>query len=261
MDHATVHIGASGFSYADWVGPFYPPGTRKTDFLGYYAQHFGTLEINYTYYRLPTPSTMKRLIEKSGGGLRFSVKLTDLFTHRRQYLQSDVVAFARAMEPLAEAGVLGCLLAQFPHSFKPTRPEWKFLKELLRQFQSFPIVTEFRHAAWVEPAFFDWLREHQIGFCCVDEPRLPGLLPPLDTVTSPIGYVRFHGRNNDKWWKHDRPEERYDYRYSTEELREWLPRLNNMTAGSEELYVFFNNHFEGKAIDNAQELLKMLAAD
>ncbi len=260
MDLAKVHLGASGFSYVDWVGPFYPAGTRKGDFLGYYAQHFSALEINYTYYRLPTAATMARLIEKSEGKVRFAVKLTDLFTHHRNYSKKDVLAFANAMEPLAEAGQLGCLLAQFPYSFKPTRPEWAYLKELLLQFQSFPMVTEFRQSDWVKPAFFDWLQEHKIGFCCVDEPHLPGLLPPLDIVTSPIAYVRFHGRNNEKWWKHDRPEERYDYRYPSEELREWLPRLRNMAANSEELYIFFNNHFEGKAIDNALELLKILAA-
>ncbi len=258
MELTAVHLGASGFSYADWVGPFYPPGTKKEEFLAYYSQQFGALEINYTYYRLPTPDTMTRLLEKSGGRLRFAVKLTDLFTHGRRYEPADVIAFCKAMEPLAEAGVLGCLLAQFPHSFKPTRTQWAYLKELMAQFKAFPLVTEFRHSAWIKESFFEWLRERQIGFCCVDEPRLPGLLPPMDTVTSPVGYVRFHGRNEAKWWTHQRPEERYDYRYSARELAQWLPRLQKMTTEAEELYVFFNNHFEGKATDNARELLAML---
>lgn len=261
MDLTAAHVGASGFSYVDWVGPFYPAGTRKGQFLEYYAEQFNALEINYTYYRLPTAGTMARLVEKSAGKLRFAVKLTDLFTHGRRYTPADVIAFGNAMEPLAEAGVLGCLLAQFPNSFRPTRPAWRYLKELVAQFKSFPLVTEFRHSTWVNDAFFDWLSEKEIGLCCVDEPRLPGLLPPLDTVTSPIGYVRFHGRNEAKWWQHDRPEERYDYRYREEELQEWVPRLQQMATKAEELYIFFNNHFEGKAPDNARELLAMLGAD
>ncbi len=261
MPLSAIHIGASGFSYADWVGPFYPPGTRRGDFLSYYAQHFQALEINYTYYRMPTAATMNQILEKAGKQMRFSVKLTDLFTHRRCFLRQDVLDFAAAMAPLAEAGQLTCLLAQFPSSFQPTRANWTIFKQLLEQFSAFPMVVEFRRAEWATTRLFDWLARAQVGYACVDEPALPGLLPPQDLVTSPLGYVRFHGRNGDKWWRHERAEERYDYRYSSEELREWLPRLRRMATQSEELLVFFNNHFEGKALDNAQELKRLLALE
>ncbi len=259
MLSSAINIGASGFSYGDWVGPFYPPGTRKGDFLAYYAQHFQALEINYTYYRMPTPATMARLLEKAGKQMRFSVKLNDVFTHRRSYGSQDVLDFAMAMEPLAKAGQLGCLLVQFPYSFRPTRPNWTTFKRLIEQFGTFPLVVEFRRADWATKRLFDWLARAQVGYVCVDEPPLPGLLPPHDMVTSPLGYVRFHGRNSDKWWQHERAEERYDYRYSSEELLEWLPRLRRMAEQSEEIMVFFNNHFEGKALENAQELMRLLA--
>lgn len=261
MGEPAIHIGASGFSYADWVGPFYPARTRKEDFLRYYATHFSALEVNYTYYRMPTRKTMQRLLEKAGDQMRFAVKLTDLFTHKRTYQSSDVVAFGEAVEPLADAGQLGCLLAQFPYSLKTTRPNWAYFKSLVTQFAAFPLVVEFRKADWATEKLFDWLRNANVGYACVDEPQLPGLLPPHDEVTSSIGYVRFHGRNAAKWWEHDRPEERYDYRYSSEELREWLPRLRRMTEESEELFVFFNNHFEGKALDNAQQMMQLLGIE
>ncbi len=256
---ATIHIGTSGFSYGDWVGPVYPAGTKKTDFLALYAERFHALEVNYTYYRMPTAETMRRLVDKSHGGVRMAVKLTDLFTHKREYGPADVVAFGEAMEPLADSGILGCLLAQFPYSFKPSVEARAWLEALFDQFTAFPLVVEMRHHRWADDRFFDFLRQRRVGFCCVDEPRLPGLLPPLDVVTSPVAYVRFHGRNEAKWWEHDRPEERYDYLYPSEELREWLPRLRRMAEHSQELFVFFNNHFEGKAVQNAEQLLALLS--
>jgi len=215
--------------------------------------------VNYTYYRMPTRATMTSLLDKSEGRLRFAVKLTDVFTHKRTAGTREADEFRAAVEPLAEAGKLGCLLAQFPYSFKATRKSLRHLTRLAADFQDLPLVVEVRNRDWVCGDFFAYLKEHSLGFCCVDEPDLKGLLPPLDMVTSPVGYVRFHGRNREKWWRHDRPEERYDYRYGSEELREWVPRLRRMEGQCQELFVFFNNHFEGKAVQNASDLLDMLA--
>ena len=253
-----IYVGTSGFSYQDWVGPVYPAGTRSSDFLGLYSQRFNALEINYTYYRVPTQKTMLSLAEKSRGVIRMAVKLTDIFTHKRSSTEDDSKRFEEAMAPLQEAGLLGCLLAQFPFSFKPDRTNSRYLAKLRERFASFPLVVEVRNQGWMVDRLFPFLQNRDIGFCNVDEPRLPGLLPPTGHVTSELGYVRFHGRNSDKWWNHDRPEERYDYRYSAAELEEWIPRLRHMQQSCQDLFVFFNNHFTGKAVDNASEMVELL---
>ncbi|MBM4355209.1 MAG: DUF72 domain-containing protein [Deltaproteobacteria bacterium] len=253
-----VFVGTSGYSYPDWVGPVYPPGMPKTDFLTHYAERFDAVEINFTYYRMPTRATLSAMAEKAGGRIRFAVKLTDVFTHARTAGEAEVVEFLRAVEALADRDVLGCLLAQFPWSFRPSDEAREHLRRLAADFAAHPLVVEVRNRAWVSMDFFSFLREIGAGFCCVDEPPLKGLLPPLEVVTSPVAYLRFHGRNAAKWWQHERPEERYDYRYSRDELAPWIPRIRRMQKNAAEVYAFFNNHFEGKAVANATDLLEML---
>jgi len=259
MHGAELYVGTSGFSYQDWLGHFYPEGTKKADFLAYYSGHFKALEVNYTYYRLPTRRTMASLVEKSGGSVRFSVKLTNVFTHERTGGKAEAKQFVDAVEPMADTGVLGCLLAQFPYSFKPSADNYACIARLHDWFEPNPLAVEVRNRGWVSERFFEFLKETGIGFCCVDEPRLPGLLPDLKVVTSDIGYVRFHGRNRAKWWQHDRPEERYDYLYSEAELSSWVSGLLRMSGVCRELFVFFNNHFEGKAVANAVQMRELLA--
>jgi uncharacterized protein YecE (DUF72 family) len=121
-----------------------------------------------------------------------------------------------------------------------------------------PLVVEVRNARWISQATFDLLRESRLAFCNVDAPRLEGLLPPLGVVTAAPGYVRFHGRNAAKWWEHEHAYERYDYKYADGELREWLPRLAGMKKRAEKTHVFFNNHFNGQAIDGARALRRLL---
>jgi uncharacterized protein YecE (DUF72 family) len=254
-----IYIGTSGFSYADWDGHFYPEGTKKADYLLHYSKFFRTVEINYSYYTLPTAKSMALMLDKSNGTVRFAVKLTRVFTHERTGGPQEVSRFLAAVEPLARAGVLGCLLAQFPGSFRPTAEAGRQIEQVASWFGEHPLVVEVRHASWGHPRFFEFLRERGVGFCCVDEPQLPGLLPPTEHVTSPTAYVRFHGRNAAKWWRHERPEERYDYLYSEAELAEWVPRIRRMAAAARETFVFFNNHFEGKAVANAVTLAEMLS--
>jgi len=256
--HGGIFIGTSGYSYQDWVGPVYPPGTPKTDFLNLYADRFNAVEVNYTYYRMPTRATLSAMADKAGGRVRFAVKLTDVFTHARSASEAEVVEFLRAVEPLADRGVLGCLLAQFPWSFRPSAEAIGHLRALAVRFAGHRLVIEVRNREWVSMDFFSLLKEVGAGFCCVDEPQIQGLLPPLEVVTSPVAYLRFHGRNAAKWWTHERPEERYDYRYSPEELAPWIPRIRRMQENAAETYVFFNNHFEGKAVANAEGLIRML---
>ncbi len=252
-------VGTSGFSYDDWVGPVYAPGTPKAKMLEQYPERLGGLEINYTYYRMPTARSMESLAERSRGRLRFAVKLTDLFTHKRTATEDDVAAFRDAMTPLEARDSLGCLLAQFPYSFKASKRNLRYLEAVLDAFRPLPVVVELRHARWLHPGLFSFLRDRGAGFCNVDEPRLEGLLPPTARATSPVGYVRFHGRNAEKWWEHEEGWQRYDYLYTRAELEEWVPRIRQIMEETETLFVFYNNHFRGKSVENAIDLLDLLA--
>ncbi|MCX6007860.1 MAG: DUF72 domain-containing protein, partial [Chloroflexi bacterium] len=103
-----------------------------------------------------------------------------------------------------------------------------------------------------------WMRDNNIGFCCVDEPQLPRLLPPSAEVTGDIGYIRFHGRNETKWWNHEHAWERYDYTYKPEELEEWLPRIAQISRVAGKTFIFANNHWKSQAVDTIRQVRSML---
>jgi len=254
-----IYIGTSGYSYQDWVGPVYPPGTKKSDFLNVYKDLFEACELNFSYYRIPSARTMQGILKKSDGKVTFTVKASKEMTHERKDPTPAARAFLEGVRPLCEAGKLGCVLAQFPHSFHRGPKQEKFVEELTKMLESLPVVVEFRGRDWIRKETFEWLKSLGAGFCCVDEPRLKGLIPPSNEVTSDIGYVRFHGRNADKWWKHDQAWERYDYLYSEEELQEWVPRIQNMAQKADKLFIFANNHYQGKAVTNAKNLQDLLS--
>jgi uncharacterized protein YecE (DUF72 family) len=149
------------------------------------------------------------------------------------------------------------VLAQFPQSFHQTEENRGYLKRLADRFGP-PFVVELRHADWASPPLLDWLGRIGAGFCCVDEPDLKGLMPPVADATAKPGYVRFHGRNAQKWYVHDRAEERYDYRYDDRELGAWVPKILELERKAGDVLVFFNNHFQGKAVDAAKALERLL---
>jgi uncharacterized protein YecE (DUF72 family) len=134
------------------------------------------------------------------------------------------------------------------------------LRYIRDQWPDLTIVTEFRHREWVEDeATFELLEDEEMSFVCVDEPSFKGLVPPSVRATSTTGYVRFHGRNYQKWWHHDKPEERYDYLYSEDELEEWIPRLLRLESRTEKTYVSMNNHRRGQATVNGRMLPELLS--
>jgi uncharacterized protein YecE (DUF72 family) len=253
-----LYLGTSGFSYDDWIGEFYPPGMPKREWLVYYAREFDTCEVNSTYYAVPRPSTLKAMSDKTGDGFQFVIKANQNMTHRREDNADVFESFRRVLEPIMADGKLGCVLAQFPNSFKPERGNWEYLRLFRERMSELPVVVEFRNAAWLSDEALDWLRHLRLGFCCVDEPRLPNLLPPVAEVTSDIGYVRFHGRNRAKWWRHDHAWERYDYTYSPEELAEWLPRIRKIEGMTGKTFVFANNHWHAQAVGTVRQLRAML---
>jgi uncharacterized protein YecE (DUF72 family) len=255
-----IHVGTSGYSYDDWVGPYYPPGTRKPAFLDFYARDFDCCEVNYTYYTMPAARTLAAMLAKTPKGFLFAIKAHSSMTHEReQGTPATFAAYRTALQPLIEAGRLACILGQFPPSFKPTPDAFDYLRHLREQLADLPLVIEFRHVTWATDEVFAFLREHQMGYCCVDEPRLQSLMPPVAVATSDIGYVRFHGRNYEKWWHHDEAWERHNYLYTETELAEWLPRVRGLAdEGARVTYVFFNNHYQAQAAINAQQFRRML---
>ena len=198
------------------------------------------------------------MVEKTGDGFLFLVKANQEMTHQRQHDNKVFATFGQILKPFIDSGKLGCVLAQFPYSFGFSRQNWDYLKLFREGLRDLPVVVEFRNAGWLKSEVFDWLRGCSFGFCCVDEPQLPKLLPPLAEVTSNIGYVRFHGRNAAKWWQHEHAYERYDYSYSVEELEGWLPKISKLNSMAEKTFIFANNHWRGQAVTTIRQLRLML---
>jgi len=253
-----LYLGTSGFSYSDWVGFFYPKGIQRRDWLSFYAREFNALELNSTYYAIPRLSVLESMIHKTGEGFMFAVKANQEMTHQRQPDNGVFEAFVDMLKPFTDAGKLGCVLAQFPFSFGADHQNAAYLQLFREKLKDLPVVVEFRNVQWLKPEVFDWLRKHNLGFCCVDEPQLPNLLPPVAEVTTNVAYVRFHGRNTAKWWQHEHAYERYDYTYSVDELKEWVPRINKLNALAEKTFVFANNHWRSQAVSTIRQIRMML---
>jgi uncharacterized protein YecE (DUF72 family) len=278
-DERRILIGTSGYSFADWVGPFYPAGMRSGDFLAFYSERFEAVEVNSTYYRIPHPRVLEQMERKTPPGFHFVVKLNQAMTHQGSRDPALYRDFLSVLEPLKRAGKYDGVLAQFPWGFKRTDANRRHLDALRGLLPGEPLFVEFRHDSWLTPHLEPSLRSHGIGFCAVDEPRLKGLLPPVTMLTTEDAYVRFHGRNAKNWWggSGDRPSQqgdlsdavrpggtrasgdRYDYDYSEAELKEWLGRIAGLAQQARRTYLFFNNCHAGQAARNAklmQELLR-----
>lgn len=254
-----LRIGTSGYSYADWKGPFYPSDLPQRDFLPYYATHFDACEINFSYYRMPTAKTLASMVERTDGRVQFAIKATRTLTHEPAAdLATEAATFRTALAPFVDARVLGGVLLGFPGGLRPSPGSWDRIRRLLDALAPLPRVVEFRHRSWLSEATFDRLRDQGAAFCCVDEPALPSLIPPVAVVTAEPAYVRFHGRNRDKWFGHEAAHERYNYDYSDDELAEWVPRIERLAKRSTQTLVFFNNHFQARAVSAANRLREML---
>ncbi len=233
----------------------------KKDMLDYYARRFKTTEINSSYYAIPGAASFAGMARKTPDDFEFVVKAHKDMTHGEELQPEIFDIFRGATQPLREAGKFGCMLAQFPWSFRHNDENVGKLRQFREMVGDLPTVIEFRNAEWVSDETFGLLRELDFGFCSVDEPHLKGLMPPVAAATSNIGYVRFHGRNAKKWWQHDQPHERYDYLYSEEELQPWVPKVRDIEADTSKTYVFFNNHYRGKSAQNAQMFAKLLGLE
>jgi uncharacterized protein YecE (DUF72 family) len=172
-----------------------------------------------------------------------------------------VEAARAAPDRLQREGRLGAALLQFPWSFKRTDENEEWLRLLFRAFAGLPLVLEVRHASWGEPEFLAELDEAGVGIVNVDQPRFRNTLRPRAAVTSPVAYVRVHGRNWKDWFRKGADRDaRYDYLYSADELRPWAERIREMAASARapDVYVVTNNHFRGQAPANAKMLEAMV---
>jgi uncharacterized protein YecE (DUF72 family) len=255
--HIEIRVGTSGYSYEDWRNVFYPPQMPKSRFLEFYAQYFNAVEINSTYYAVPSPFTVERLVQKTPSEFCFVVKAHQEITHKRQEYLPVATKMLEALQPMIEARKFHGILAQFPYSFKNTEANRRYLLQLREVFGNFPLFVEFRHISWARKPLYAFLKENQIGYVNVDEPALQGLLPPQAVATTPFAYVRFHGRNAEHWWDGD-VVSRYDYEYTEAELKEWLPNIAQLVQNSRRTYLFFNNHPKAQAIRNARQMLALL---
>ena len=253
-----IFVGTSGYSYEDWRGCFYPKDLPKSKFLDFYLEQFCASEINFTYYRIPDESIFSKIASKSINhpNAKFCIKATSIFTHERKWTEKECNTFLKGISPLEDK--IGCLLFQFPHSFHLSEESINYLEKLKTIFSTHRLAFEFRAQEWTNEEVLDFMKRNNIGFVCVDEPRIKGLMKDTVLSTSDLGYIRFHGRNAEKWYNNRKPEERYDYLYSEEELSEWIPKIKILSENSKTVFIFFNNHPKGKAVENAKKTIEML---
>ncbi len=263
MTHAALKywIGPCGWSYPDWEGVVYPlRKPRGFRHLAYLARYFNAIEVNSSFYRIPTADMTRGWPALVPADFRFAFKLTQSFTHQRSQppAASDAAAFTEGTRPIHEAGMLGPLLLQFPWSFRYTPENVDWLRRLAELFPDFARFVEVRHRSWAEPEALAAVQAVG-GFCNIDQPRLRECLRPSTHVFGNAAYVRLHGRNAKAWFRRDQPRyERYNYLYSEDELRDWVRRLNEIAQDAHEVYVFANNHYRGQAPANALELRSFL---
>ncbi|MCL2879304.1 MAG: DUF72 domain-containing protein [Treponema sp.] len=256
----TILTGTCGYSYREWAGPFYPDGTKPEDYLRYYSGFFSTLELDYTYYSMPTARQLEGMLVSGGPELTFSVKATDTLTHKvdPRAWQDQAKTYIDALGPMREAGRLEAVLFQFPYSFHYEPENRKYLDSLLGEFSGIPCAVEFRNADWSNNRVIEGLKERGAAYVSTDLPELKGLPPVLDISTSSLAYFRLHGRNAGAWWGSD-SRARYDYLYSDEELKYAADRVQRLAAKASRVLVYFNNHARAQAVRNALMLKKLLA--
>jgi uncharacterized protein YecE (DUF72 family) len=271
-----IRVGTSGWSYPSgagtWNGVFYPaPRPRGFDELAYYAEHFDTVEVNSSFYRMPEPGMTSRWAQRTPASFLFAIKLYQKFTHPDMYLaradaadwdlsRSDVDLFRAGVAPLADAGRLAAVLAQFPPSFHADPDTRAYLAWLLRGLHGYSVAVELRHRSWSDDAADTraLLQEYGAAWTLIDEPKFRSSIHQIDRLTlagpAPIAYIRLHGRNAAAWWEHATADDRYNYLYSRDELHPFAEAASEAAATGKRVLVYFNNHFSAKAVANAAVL-------
>ena len=283
-------IGTSGYDYPEWKGVFYPENLKRKDFLIFYATQFNALELNNTFYNMPTAERLMSFYERSEGKLSFSVKANRLLTHEiGADWQVAAKDFKEALKPLNEKERLSAVLFQLPESFHYTNDNRIYLAKLIAEFEGFPVMVEFRHKEWIRDSVFEGLEKRKAGIVFCDMPQLKNLPDGTVMGTPFIGenaYIRLHGRNEGAWYAHapkvqtsitfahangakatytvgETPNgsARYCYDYSDEELAQFIPIIKAAGREGKKVQVYFNNHPNGSGAKNAISLKKMIEKD
>ena len=264
---ALVRVGPAGWSYPDWSGYVYPTH-RSKDFheATYLAGFFDTIEINTSFYQPLRPDHAASWVDRvsANPAFLFTAKLWQRFTHDPSASAEDERAVRAGFDVLRDAEKLGAVLLQFPFSFHCTPETVSYLTSVLKRFADYPLVVELRHSSWQTKETLALLSEHRAGFCNIDQPVIGHSLKPSAESTSPVGYVRLHGRRYDTWFSDDPttpPQERYNYLYSLEELDPWVARIHTIQKHTRNIFVVTNNHFQGKAVVNALQLIGILTGN
>ena len=273
---ATIRIGTCSWADEALSKYWYPKGTPSGARLAYYAEHFDSVEVDSTYYRLPGEEMVARWAERTPDGFVMHVKAFGAMTRHpvkvdqlppdlreeapldsrgrlerpsREFRAEIFRRFLESLEPLRSAGKLGGLLFQFPPYVVPKDASLDYLAWAREQVGDDRMLVEFRHRAWYEEGQREetlrFLEEHEMSHVVVDAPRSEGKNVPLTVVavTAPLAYVRFHGRNAETWnVRGGSAAERFDYLYPDEELEEWVDPLRELSERAEEAYVLFNNN-------------------
>jgi uncharacterized protein YecE (DUF72 family) len=296
-----IRIGTCSWADEALSKYWYPKGTPAGARLPYYTEHFDTVEVDSTYYRLPAEEMVERWAERTPAGFVMHVKVFGVMTRHpvkleqlppdlrdeapkdergrvdrppREFRAEVFRRFLAALEPLRSTGKLGGLLFQFPPYVVPKEASLDYLAWAREQVGDDEMLVEFRHRSWLDDEYRDetlrFLEEHRMTHVVVDAPRTEGKNVPLTVpaLTTPILYVRMHGRNAETWNVRGRSAaERFDYLYSDEELAEWVEPLRELSAKAEQAYVVFNNnnrsrvggHEVAQAPANAEQLRKLLS--
>jgi len=258
-----IYIGTSGWSYPSgfgkWTGIVYPKRWHG-DELAYYAERFPAVEINVSFYRIPTLEMVRGWIDRTPKRFYFTAKLYRKFTHPEFYqreegrspeiLPEDILGVRRALDPLMETGKLGALLVQYADFFHKKPETLSALTRTLDLFRAYPLAVELRHPSWNDNEARDVLDHFSAVRVRIDEPFYRNLLDPV-APNEPFGYWRFHGRNATEWRKPGAGAHRYDYHYSREEIVELAEAIHGRSMKGRRQFAFFNNHVSGMAVANA----------
>lgn len=238
-----LHIGTSGWHYKHWLGGvFYPQGTTPAQMFQFYAQHFDTVEINNSFYHLPSAQTFDNWRDSSPAGFLFAVKGSRFITHMKKLKDPKPSSekFFLVVDRLGKK--LGPILFQLP-------PRWKVNVDRLAEFlEALPArhkyVFEFRDETWLVPEVYELLRRHKAAFCIHDFADMA--IP--DEITAGFTYIRFHGPTSAKYFGS----------YSSSQLKTWAKRIEEWSRRLSAIYVYFNNDPGGEAVKNAKQLKRLL---
>ncbi len=265
--NSTLRVGPAGWNYKDWEGIVYPSGgSRSFDALAFLADFCDTVEINSSFYAPPKPESAASWARKisRNPNFRFTAKVWQRLSHStgeepRTSLRENCDIVRASMDPLANMGVLGALLLQFPWRFRYSAENLDYLSDLFRCMKDFSLALEVRHGSWDREPFYRFLSENNVALCNIDQPVIGNSMRPEARLTAPLGYFRFHGRNYQNWFREGAGRDaRYDYLYTKDEIRQLADRVRKVQKEAQETYVVTNNHFRGQALVNAMEILEEL---